>query len=197
MPKIDDAQRARRRQTLLDAARMAVARDGWRNLTVDQVCSVAGASKGMFYTYFARKEDLLEALLDEESAALDAVLADLDHSAGSPVARLRGFVRAILERGQDPQHVQVQADLWSELRNDPALAQRFAVQAASRRHHVASWITQAVERGELEEVPANALAAIVLALSDGLMIYFAIDPAAFKWANVRRAVDAVLDGLAP
>ena len=49
--------------------------------------------------------------------------------------------------------------------------------------------------GEVTDVPSNALAAMLLALADGLMLYHASDPTGFRWANIGRAVDVVLDGL--
>jgi hypothetical protein len=61
---------------------------------------------------------------------------------------------------------------------------------------VRAWIDEAIEEGELLEIPSNALAAILLALGDGLMLYAGLDPAGFRWANVRRALDALLDGIA-
>lgn len=196
MPKIDDAQREARRETLLAAARHCMARDGWRNLTIDEVCSTAGVSKGMFYTYFGRKEDVLFALLDEDSASLDSLLAEVEDSSSSGIQRLRQYLQAMMERGTDPLHPQVRADLWAELRYDTELRERFVEGAGDRRRRLAGWISQAVETHELDEVPANALASMLIALSDGLMQYYAVDPAAFKWRNVRTAVDTLLDSLA-
>ena len=53
-----------------------------------------------------------------------------------------------------------------------------------------------MRRGELREVPANALASVLLAMADGLMLHAAIDPSAFRWENVGRAVEALLEGIA-
>jgi hypothetical protein len=44
-------------------------------------------------------------------------------------------------------------------------------------------------------VPANALASILLALTEGLVLHGALDPKAFHWANIYHALDAVLDGV--
>jgi hypothetical protein len=66
-----------------------------------------------------------------------------------------------------------------------------------RRARLAGLITEATTAGELVEVPANALAAVFLALGDGLMLHRALDPSGFRWANVRRAIDALLEGLRP
>ena len=58
------------------------------------------------------------------------------------------------------------------------------------------WIEEAIASGELVEIPANALASILLALTDGLMLHGALDPGAFRWRNIRRAIDVMLAGIA-
>jgi hypothetical protein len=58
-------------------------------------------------------------------------------------------------------------------------------------------VSDAIEANELVDVPANALAAVFLALGDGLMLHRALDPSGFRWVNVRRAIDALLEGLRP
>ncbi len=42
-----------------------------------------------------------------------------------------------------------------------------------------------------------SLAAVFLALGDGLMLHRVLDPSGFQWDNVRRALDALLAGLQP
>ena len=58
-----------------------------------------------------------------------------------------------------------------------------------------AWIEEAVASGELGEIHANALASLLLALTDGLMLHGALDPGAFRWPNIRRAIDVLLAGI--
>ena len=53
----------------------------------------------------------------------------------------------------------------------------------------------AVAAGTIGEIPANALASVLLALADGLSLHHRVDPEAFRWENVRIAVEAMLSGL--
>jgi hypothetical protein len=71
----------------------------------------------------------------------------------------------------------------------------FAATVARRRTALRALIEQGVQAGELAAVPANALASVLLALSDGLVLHGGLEPTAFKRSNIYRAVDAVLDGL--
>lgn len=195
MPKIRPETRVERRQSLIDAAWRCAAVRGFRDLTVDDVCVQAGASKGAFYGYFKQKQDLLLALLEDDAAALDRELEQITQGSSSGVERVRRFARVMLARGDDPARVQVRADLWAELLTDDAVRGRLAEATQRRRELVRSWIEEAVESGELVAIPANALASILLALTDGLMLHGALDPGGFRWRNIRRAIDVMLAGL--
>lgn len=195
MPKIRPETRVERRQLLVDAAWRCAAVRGFRDLTVDDVCAEAGASKGAFYGYFKQKQDLLLALLEDDAAALDRELERITHGSSSGVERVRRFARVMLAWGDDPARVQVRADLWAELLTDDAVRRRLAEATQRRRELVRSWIEEAEQSGELVAIPANALASILLALTDGLMLHGALDPGGFRWRNIRRAIDVMLAGL--
>jgi len=196
MPKIALQTRELRRRTLIDAAWRCVARSSYRTLTVDDVCTEAGLSKGAFYTYFGHKQDLLLALLDDDAAGLGELVADAAKQP-SGVEQIRRFVSALVDRGADAVAVQLRADLWAEIASEEAVRLRFLEAMQERRARLAGLITAAVATGELVEVPANALAAVFLALGDGLMLHRVLDPTGFRWSNVRRAVDVLLEGLRP
>ncbi len=195
MPKLRPETLVERRQLLVDAAWQCAALQGFRDLTVDDVCAAAGVSKGAFYGYFGHKQDLLLALLQDDAAALDAELERITDASSSGVQRLRLFAEAMLVRGEDAARVQVRADLWADLLTEEAVRERLATTMRRRRVLVRSWIEDGVASGELVDVPANALASILLALTDGLMLHRALDPDAFRWRNVRRAIDAMLAGI--
>jgi hypothetical protein len=40
------------------------------------------------------------------------------------------------------------------------------------------------------------LAALLLAISDGLVLHYALDPHAFCWGKISKAVDGMLEGFA-
>jgi AcrR family transcriptional regulator len=195
MPRISLSARTERRQHILDAAWRCTARKGFRDLTVDEVCLEARLSKGAFYGYFASKQALLLALLDEDAAALDRIVEQLDAASLCSVDQLARFVRAMLEHADDPARVQVHADLWAEMLTDRVLRERFATTVRRRRALLRAWVERAVAAGDLVDIPANAFAAVLLALSDGLTLHAGLDPLGFRWANIRRAVDVLLGRL--
>ena len=197
MPRITEQARAERRQRLVDAAWTRFASAGYRDTTVEDVCDEAGVSKGTFYGYFSTKQDLFLALLDEETETLNRVASELDRDELSGAERVRRFTQAMLRVGDDPARIQLRADLWSVVSSDPALRDRFARAVARRRTVLRQWINHSIEAGDLDLEPrrANALASILLALSDGLMLHRALDPAGFRWSNIRSVLDSLIAGI--
>jgi AcrR family transcriptional regulator len=195
VPKLRPETRVERRQLLVDAAWRCAALRGFRDLTVDDVCDAAGVSKGAFYGYFGHKQDLLLALLQDDAASLDRELERITNASTSGIERVRRFAQAMLARGEDAARVQVRADLWADLLTEEPVREHLATAMQRRRVLVRSWIEEAVASGELLDIPANALSSILLALTDGLMLHRALDPSAFRWQNIRSAIDLMLVGI--
>jgi AcrR family transcriptional regulator len=195
MPRITPSARLERRQHIIDAAWRCAARKGFGDLTVDEVCAEADVSKGAFYGYFASKQALLLSLLDEDAAGLDDLMHQVGARGPDGVRRLRSFARAMLERGDDAARVQLRADLWAAMLTDPAVRKPFAATVRRRRETLRAWVHAAVTAGELVDIPSNAFASLLLALGDGLTLHAALDPAAFRWPNLRRALDVLFEGI--
>jgi AcrR family transcriptional regulator len=198
MPRMaPDARRERRRQ-FIDAASRCLSDRSYRDLTVDDVCAEAGLSKGSFYTHFDGKRDLLLALLEDDADAVSGVLEDLaDGPDGQAPEVVKRLLRRLLKEAEDPARRQVRADLWAAAAADDELRARLGAGIADRRRRLAAWVEAAAERGELRDIPANAFAAVLLALADGLALHASADPGGFRWTNISRAVETLVDGLAP
>lgn len=199
MPRIGTEERAHRRQRFIDAAWRCASRMGYRDMTVDDVCIEVGASKGAFYGYFPSKHALLLALLGDDGADMEHLMSALEGRGFAPVERLRRFAKAMLERGSDQSRVQVRADLWACAITEPEVREGLAEMVTQRRTRLRRWVQAAVDAGQIDlgDVPPNALAALLLALGDGLMLHNAIDPAGFRWQNIARVLDEVFAALGP
>lgn len=94
---------------LIDAARQLAAETGSADFTVQQVVHRSGQSLKAFYKYFEGKDDLLLALIEEDSRIGASALAEIVREHDEPVDRLRAFVRNLSMFGAvgDRAYVQV------------------------------------------------------------------------------------------
>ncbi len=195
MPRLRETTRLERRRTFIQAAWRQAASQGWRDMTIDDVCAEAGLSKGAFYSHFASKRELLLALVEDDAAWASSVMQRLEGQRVPGTERLRRLTRLMLERAEDPARVQVLADLWAAVLTEPEVRERFRAAIGEQRRVLRGWVEEAIAAGEVGDVPANALASILLALNDGLMLHRTLDEGGFRWANIGRALDALLAGI--
>ena len=196
MPRLRDATRLERRRTFVEAAWRRAASQGWLDMTVDDVCAEAGLSKGAFYSHFASKQELLDALIDDDAGAVKVILDDLETQSLDGRERLRRLTRMMLDRAGDASRIQVRADLWAAALTEPAIRERLNTEVDAQRRVIRRWVQKAITGGEIVDLPANALASILLAMNDGLMLHRTLDESGFRWANISRALDALLAGIA-
>lgn len=164
-------------------------------MTIDDVCAEGGVSKGAFYGYFENKQALLLALLEDDAAEIDHFIDTLSAERISNGERIRRFTRRVLEQGDDPARVQLKADLWSAILGQAEVREQFVRSVRRRRELLRGWVEAGISSGELVDVPANAFASLLLALSDGLLLQSALDPSAFRWPRIRTSLDVLLRGV--
>jgi len=90
----------RNRQMILDAALEVFSQFGFRGATVDQIAETAGLSKPNLLYYFASKEAIHRALIDQLLETWLAPLHALDPG-GDPVEELLAYVRRKLDMARD------------------------------------------------------------------------------------------------
>jgi len=81
------------KEKLLDAALHVIRAKGYTATRIEDVCEVAGLTKGSFFHHFEGKEDLALAAADHFAAMADGAFAAAPYqSAADPLDRLLGYV---------------------------------------------------------------------------------------------------------
>lgn len=133
-----------RRRQLLDAACTLMGTDGWRQITIDNLCREAKLNKRYFYESFTDLDALAGAIVDDLSAQMIELamrIAMEARNAGAPnEVMTRRVLQAVIEFLTDePQRARV---LFAEVANSPqAIAHRRAAvrafaQALSAYGHI-------------------------------------------------------------
>lgn len=89
----ENATRQTAREKLLDAAFSVIRERGYSATSVDDLCRVAGVTKGAFFHHFASKEALAVAAANHWSEATGTFFADAPyHAPEDPLERVLGYI---------------------------------------------------------------------------------------------------------
>ncbi|NMB90569.1 MAG: TetR/AcrR family transcriptional regulator [Chloroflexi bacterium] len=95
MPRYSQEQRQlilqETRSRLLAAAVQVFARQGYENANINHISETAGYAKGTVYNYFASKQELMLAVLDDVGQAHGEFIAGRVRAAAGPLQRLEQF----------------------------------------------------------------------------------------------------------
>jgi len=172
------ARREATRQRVLDAAREVFAERGVFGGTVEDICDRAGFTRGAFYSNFADKADVLQALIEREDARLLAYLdahfdlveepartmADRDATAAMAaiVERLLGVVPI------DRQFSLIRAELETHAVRDAEVARVFRETDARFRARIVDYLERGIERlGRSFTIDTADLTDSIIAIVEG------------------------------
>ena len=92
-----EAQRGRRRDTILRAASTLFSRQGYHSTSVADVIAAAGISRGTFYLYFDNKDSLFLELIEQFIQRIMDVVEVVDPSLPNPTDRIYDNVRRVVD----------------------------------------------------------------------------------------------------
>lgn len=175
MPKVSPAHKERRRQAILNAALEVFITKGYQAATVGDIAQQAQLSVGAIYRYFPTKADLMLTLVRERLGRAPELFARLTERVDDPWERLvrcvELFTTALRVRhpgtGRLLLVTMAEAVQHGEIRQ--ALHDRFAGLVG----YVAGVIAEGVARGRFrQDVDPQRVAALLLAMADGVAIYW-------------------------
>ena len=192
--------RTERRAQILASARRVFSRKGFDATNVSEVAAATGVSQGTVYHYFDSKDDLFMAVFEDwiETCAYQGYaesVGDADTAAG----RLRAFANAAARMMYDSiEFLPVQMEFWSHIVRNEAIRERFRLLFAALRAFLSQIIQAGVDSGEFRPTDAEALAAIAIAVYDGLILQWLADPDAVDWQRTSNAlIETMLTGALP
>ena len=181
------------REKLMAAAAELIAELGWGRVTTRAVAERAGLPHGAVSYHFRGKQELLtEAAMFAFARALPAD----EFAALTGVADLIGLISAEVGSRDaiDPVLSRLMFEAMREAERDPALRERMRAMLARYRELMVQTIRAGQERGTIVAgVPADAIATLLGAIGDGLLLHALLDPG----LDVHAALNALRALLAP
>lgn len=161
-----------RARMLVEAGLACLAQGGIRAFTVDNICKISGASRGLITHHFGSKDRLLAEVY---AAAYQPLLAVIGPRDGAPLPLGQLLDHLFSPANYSRESLNVWLAIWGEVATNPTLqAEHRALYGRYRATVEAAIAAQARASGRI--AAADELAVSVIALVDGLWLELCISP---------------------
>lgn len=182
-----------RRAQILEAALRCFGSKGYHAATMDDLARAAGLSKGSLYWHFRSKQEvflaLFDAFADEVFRAWDGALSEEEDT----LVLFRRYAEIVLERLGSYRYLLLS---WAEFLSHPEARERMAAIYATSRAKLGELVERGVRRGELRDLPCEAVAATLTAALEGMLLQAMVDPEFDVGAQLPTLWEVVQGGLA-
>ena len=139
-----------KRSQIIDGARRVFIDKGFEAASMNDITREAGVSKGTIYVYFANKEELFEALIEEERGTIFKNMYDvLDHTDDLRKTLVK-FGKVLAFKITSAKVIQAQRTVIGACDRIPELGARFFERGPKRGHDkLMVFLNAAIERGML------------------------------------------------
>jgi len=185
------------REELLTGAKRCLVEKGYAHTTARDIVAATGAHLGSIGYHFGSKDALLNAaVLETFDAWGDAIAAALvAEPGGAPLDRLRRFLDGVLEMAHEQRAVLVASvQAYAQAEFAPEVRGQLAAAYADSRRDLAALVLD-VAPTEVSADQARRLGSLALALINGVMLQWLLDPGAAPTADdLVRAVEGLAAG---
>jgi AcrR family transcriptional regulator len=175
MPRVSTAFKEDRRAEILEAARRCVARSGFHQTSMHDICAEAGMSPGNLYRYFPSKEAIIAAIAERDRAEVGEQLgaAQLtDDFFGTFAALSRHH---LVDRSADD--VGLCTEMVAESRRNPAIGKIMLDFDKDVHARLIGMLQAAAQRGDIRsDTDFDAVVTMIMVMADGIWWRRAVDP---------------------
>jgi AcrR family transcriptional regulator len=140
-----------KRSQIIDGARRVFIEKGFEAASMNDITREAGVSKGTIYVYFANKEELFEALIEEERGTIFKNMYDLLDNADDLRETLVKYGKVLALKITSAKVIQAQRTVIGVTDRMPELGARFYERGPKRGHDkTMEFLNAAIERGLLQ-----------------------------------------------
>jgi AcrR family transcriptional regulator len=182
-------KRERTRAALIAAAWAAVEEKGFAAVSLEEIASRAGMTRGAIYSNFASRAELLLAVISARGLVIDR-----DFSRPGPLKeQLRSFAEGLIKALPDARGTQGwHAAFMVQIASDPALRAHIAAGFAGLFDQMAAQFR--AQHGDRLAIDAHSLALAVQSLAMGFVYQAILSPEAVPAHAVMEAFEALADG---
>jgi TetR/AcrR family fatty acid metabolism transcriptional regulator len=182
--------KSRREAQITRAAYELIAKNGYENITVQDIADRAGFSKGIVYYYFKSKDDVMVSLFDSIVSGIDERFAEVRRKSPDPRQQLIDVVKVSLNIIHDhKEFYHVIMVFWTQIGQKTFIRDINAKLFSRWRREITKildlGITTNVFRKDLDP---SLVASLVVSRVMGSSLQYIFDPSAFDFEQMKDTV---------
>ncbi len=190
-----------RRRQVLEAAAECFRRHGFHTASMAQISKAARMSAGHIYNYFASKEEIIEAIVQQDIAEHLALMAEVEQGEEDILEALVAQVGSGVHRNLDRENSALMLEVLAEATRNPKVT-AMVRQAYQTIHQRMRDLLLASRKGRQFQADGDLddRVEILAALFNGLMVCSVVNPAIDPQAVtrlLRQTVQQILDPQQP
>ena len=188
----------RRETQITRAAYEIIAKNGYENITVQDIADHAGFSKGIVYYYFKSKDDVMVSLFNSIIGVIDSRFAEVRSQNPDPRQQLENVIRISLDIiNEHIEFYRVIMVFWTHVHHKEFMREINAKLFSHWRREIEKILKLGVDRGVFAPGLAVSLtASAIIARVLGISLQYIFDPSAFDLGVMReRVVQEILSSV--
>jgi len=163
-----EASKIERRAAIVEIAKRSFLESGYAGTSMSAIAAELGGSKGTLWSYFASKEDLFAAVLDEATIAFRRQLDDVLRTKGTLAETLLGFCRSFIEKITSVDGLSLHRLVVAESGRFPEVGKIFSSRGPEPvRQLLMDYFADQMAEGHLREDDPHHVAAVLVSLCMG------------------------------
>jgi len=180
------------RETIIESAKAVFSKFGFRKTTMDEIAASVRKGKSSIYYYFNSKEDVFNAVVDQEARELRNKIFEQVSKADTTFDKIRAYIITRLTT------LEKMSNLSNALRNDYLMHLDFIAELKTRyRGEEIEAMTNILEYGVKEEklnIPdVNLTATAVILIIGGLELNYFIQPLDEELISLEAGLDHLME----
>jgi len=187
-----------RREQILEAARAAFVETGFVPTRMEDIARRAGLSKGGVYFHFSSKQELFDALVQQEYDASIGMLEQVGRDDGPVAQKLETLARFYLGRlGDNSVSSRFFVVMNAVAIRDPQVRSRLQSMHETFVGAIEAVIKEGIAKGEVRPVDMMSVATLLKAIVNGLEVAVAMGYNPNLGRVAQSSLEVLLLGLAP
>ena len=181
---------------ILDAAVQRFAVAGYDGSSVDEICAVAGVSKGAFYHHFPTKQAVFLALMQGWLAMIEMGLGAVrQDTVPETLVQMTDLLPGVFAAAED--RLPMFLEFWLQASRDEKIWNAVIAPYRHYREFFAKMVEDGIAEGSLKPADSQVVAQVIVSLAVGLVLQGVLDPRGADWAKTaRESMQILMKGLA-